>query len=133
VQRLPSGKLPLNFQYAGKVFGGSTSSDWPTSALSRYPNLPAKYPDGVRFTPDGFPDFSPYAMHVVDFDPNFLGNHGSDFAEANRKAGVPRTPDGYTWHHHQDTRTMLCIPKDIHWAVKHAGGVAIMKGRNPSP
>jgi hypothetical protein len=119
VQRLPSGILPPNFSYAGRRYDGPR---WT-------PKLAAKYPAGVRFTDDGFPDFGPYAMHTVVFEPNFLGNRSSDFTEANRKAGLRRTPEGHTWHHHQDTRTMQLVPTDIHRAVDHGGGVAIMKGR----
>jgi hypothetical protein len=120
VERLPSGRLPSNFEYAGRVYDGEK---WT-------PKLAEKYPNGVRFTDDGFPDFSPYASHTVTFDPQFKGNHGSDFVEANRLAGLPETPEGYTWHHTQDARTMQLVPSDLHDAIRHAGGVAIMKGRN---
>jgi len=120
VERLPSGRLPSNFEYAGRVYDGEK---WT-------PKLAAKYPNGVRFTEDGYPDFSPYAVKTVTFDPNFTGNRGSDFVDANRLAGLTETPEGYTWHHTQDTKTMQLIPSDLHDAVRHAGGVAIMKGRN---
>ncbi|GIM95620.1 HNH endonuclease [Paractinoplanes toevensis] len=120
VERLPSGKLPANFEYAGKVYDGAR---WT-------PELAQEYPKGVRFTEDGFPDFSPYATHTVTFDPHFVGNHSTDFTAANRLAGLAETPEGYTWHHTQDTRTMQLIPTDLHDAIRHAGGVAIMKGRN---
>ncbi|MGH3738913.1 MAG: HNH endonuclease [Micromonosporaceae bacterium] len=65
----------------------------------------------------------------MTIDPNFKGDHTTDFTEANRQADLPETPDGYTWHHHQDTRTMQLVPEDMHRAVNHGGGVAIMKGR----
>jgi hypothetical protein len=120
VERLPSGRLPSNFEYAGRVYDGDK---WT-------PKLAKKYPNGVRFTEDGFPDFAPYATHTVTFDPNFKGNHGSDFVDANKLAGLPATPDGYTWHHTQDGKTMQLIPRDLHRGVSHAGGVAIMKGRD---
>jgi hypothetical protein len=119
VERLPSGRLPGNFQYAGTVYDGDK---WT-------PKLAQKYPDGVRFTEDGFPDFSPYATHTVTFDPHFSGNRSIDFTEANKLAGLPETPDGYTWHHCQDTHTMMLVPSDMHDAIRHAGGVSIMKGR----
>jgi len=119
VERLPSGWYPQNFTYAGQVYDGPGWTD----------KIAEKYPNGVWFTADGFPDFAPYATATVTFDPHFAGNHTTDPASANQKAGLPRTPDGYTWHHHQDTRTMQLIPKDLHRAVRHAGGVSIMKGR----
>jgi hypothetical protein len=119
VRRLPSGKYPANFDYAGRVYDG------PRWTLE----LGEKYPAGVRFTDDGFPDFEPYASAKVTFDPHFAGDRRIDEAEANRQAGLPETPLESTWHHHQDTRTMLLVPTDLHDAVRHAGGVSIMKGR----
>jgi hypothetical protein len=119
---LPSGKLPGNFEWAGRVYAGP---EWT-------PELADKYPKGVWFTEDGFPDFSPYAEARARIEPHFEGNQKSDFVEANRQAGFERTPDGYTWHHHQDTQTLLLVPRDIHRAVRHASGVSIVKGRNRS-
>ena len=118
VQRLPSGRRPSNSRYAGRVYDGP---QWT-------PELQQRYPDGVRFTDDGYPDFSPYARDTVRFEPRFDGNHGSDFTAANRAAGYGETPDGYIWHHHQDTQTMQLVPEDLHEAVRHAGGVAIVRG-----
>ena len=59
--------------------------------------------------------------------PNFAGDR-TDFAAANRMAGTRPDPN-FTWHHHQNTQTMLRVPADLHDAVRHAGGVAIMRGR----
>lgn len=117
VQRLPSGRLPANWHYAGRVYDGK---HWT-------PDLAGRYPDGVRFTNDGFPDFGPYAVRTATFDPQYQGNTTTDFTIANRLAGLPDTPDDYTWHHHQDTRTMQLVPEEIHDAVRHAGGRAILR------
>ncbi len=38
------------------------------------------------------------------------GNRAADFAAANGAAGLQSTPRGYTWHHHQDGRTMQLVP-----------------------
>ena len=46
---LINGRRPINSKYAGRVFDGDKWS----------PDLAKKYPDGVRFTNEGFPDFSP--------------------------------------------------------------------------
>lgn len=119
VQRLPSGKLPSNYRYAGQQY--------PMERLS--PGLRAKYPAGVKFTSDGFPDFTPYASHTVKFpSPGFVGNRSTDFTQANRMAGLPSKPRGWTWHHHQDGSTLQLVPEDLHEAIRHAGGVAIKKG-----
>lgn len=123
VQRLPSGKLPQNWRYAGKLYDGPRWTD----------DLKTKYPDGVRFTDDGYPDFSPYARDTHKIDPHFDGNHGSDFTKADKAAGIDeeyRQDNELTWHHHQDGTTLQLVPKDIHNAVKHAGGVALAKGRS---
>lgn len=123
VQRLPSGKLPSNWRYAGKIYDGPR---W-TEALKK------KYPDGVRFTADAYPDFSPYALKTTKIDPHFDGNHSSDFSKADKAAGINeayRQDNALTWHHHQDGTTLQLVPRDIHNAVKHAGGVALAKGRS---
>lgn len=38
-----------------------------------------------------------------------------------------KTPEGYTWHHHQDEKTMQLVPADIHRKTGHTGGVANTK------
>ena len=35
------------------------------------------------------------------------------------------TPDGYTWHHHQDPGKMQLVRSDIHAATRHTGGYAL--------
>jgi hypothetical protein len=118
VSRLPSGKLPSNYEYAGRLY---TGEKW-TDALAQ------KYPKGVSFTADGYPDFSPYAVRTVRF-PNGFSGKNTDFTAADRMAGITgMRPSGHTWHHHQDRHTLLLIPTEIHDAVRHAGGVAIIGG-----
>jgi hypothetical protein len=105
---------PVNSKYAGNTYFCEEGSD-----------LAEKYPDGVDFTDDGYPDFSPYAIEAVEID--MKGNYTTDFKDANEAAGLEETPDGYTWHHSQDCRTMLLIPTDIHSKVGHTGGVSILR------
>jgi hypothetical protein len=38
-----------------------------------------------------------------------------------------RETNKLTWHHHQDCKTMLLIPSDIHSKTGHTGGLAIIK------
>jgi hypothetical protein len=55
----------------------------------------------------------------------------SDFARADQAAGVTkeyRSANDLIWHHHQDCRTMQLVPGDLHEAVRHSGGVAILNG-----
>ncbi|GIG55691.1 hypothetical protein Lfu02_00630 [Longispora fulva] len=95
------------------------------------PKLDAKYPNGVVFTDEGFPDFSPYVKDEwppVVIEPNFSGDRYQDEKIANEAVGLEETPEDRTWHHHEDGKTLLLIPTDIHKAVRHAGGVAIVNG-----
>lgn len=110
-----NGRLPRNSQYAGKVF--------PLEELPK--ELQAKYPKSVRFTEDGFADFAPYALKTVGI--SFSGDRKRDVVAANAAAGFKHTPTGYTWHHHQDGRTMQLVPTDLHRAISHTGGHATQK------
>ena len=38
----------------------------------------------------------------------------------------------YTWHHVEDTETMLLVPRDLHETVRHTGGAAIVRERGPA-
>jgi hypothetical protein len=115
-----NGRYPINSQFAGKVY--------PAGKLS--PNLQQKYPSGVRFDDRGFPDFRPYAIKEVKLD-GLKGNQTSDFVRADKAAGFAKRPPGYTWHHHQDCRTMQLVPEDLHFEVRHTGGTAILTGGGP--
>ena len=33
----------------------------------------------------------------------------------------------YTWHHVEDGMHMMLVPKDLHDAVRHTGGAALLK------
>jgi hypothetical protein len=35
------------------------------------------------------------------------------------------TPDGYTWHHHQEPGKMQLVKSDIHANARHTGGYAL--------
>ncbi|MCI0417433.1 HNH endonuclease [bacterium] len=87
--------------------------------------IAARYPESVQIDPRGFPDFSPYSIKTVQIQ--MTGNRATDFARANKAAGFSETPQGYTWHHVEDTMTMQLVPTDLHAAVKHTGGVAVLK------
>ena len=40
---------------------------------------------------------------------------------------LENTPEGYTWHHVEDGKTMMLVPSDIHSAVRHTGGASLIK------
>ena len=114
-------RKPSNSKYAGKNFSADD-----LAKIS--PQLAKKYPNGVNFTNDGYPDFVPYAKSKVSSN-EFTGNRVNDAKIANKKAGYDRTPEGYVWHHHQDCMTLLLVPLDLHGAVRHYGGAEkLLKG-----
>jgi len=103
----------INKKYAGQTY--NLSGD-----------LAKKYTNGVKFTNDGFPDFSPYSKAKVKID-GLKGNTSSDFTAANKAMGLKSTPSGYTWHHVEDGRTLMLVPTDLHQAVRHTGGAALIR------
>jgi RHS repeat-associated protein len=118
--RAVGGALPRNSGWAGRTYSGSQWTD----------DLARQYPNGVRFTEQGFPDFSPYALAQVRPQGLTFTNYRIDAALANRAAGFRSTPAGYVWHHVEDARTMLLIPQDLHSAIRHTGGVAVFRASN---
>lgn len=111
-----NGSLPINHEFAGKVY--KLKGD-----------LGHLYPDGVRFTKTGYPDFSPYVKEIrpgvkACVDIEFSGSRPEDFKRANQAIGLSKTPKGFTWHHHQNATTMQLIPEDLHLEIKHTGGCA---------
>ena len=108
----------INKKYAGKTF--KLSGD-----------LGEKYPKGVNFSNEGFPDFEPYSIKKVTIN-NLEGDAYYDFIKANEAVGYSSTPTGYTWHHVEDGKTMLLVPSDLHGAVRHTGGASLIrKGIRP--
>ncbi|QRK06296.1 HNH endonuclease [Archangium violaceum] len=113
---------------------GTWSGEKGNSAWSPDPNTPrgkeileATGGKPIQFK-DGYPDFSPYSQKTVTID--MMGNHTSDFRDANVKAGFGDTadpPEGMTWHHHEDGKRMMLVPKSINNNVPHTGGVSVVK------
>jgi RHS repeat-associated protein len=78
---------------------------------------------------NGFPDFSPFAK-VKPVTIDMVPDHRKDFRAAGEKSGVGHPPPkGYTWHHHEDCKTMILVPKAINNGVPHTGGHSIKKKR----
>lgn len=113
-----AGRLPQNHEFAGQQF-----------PKERLP--PAYRQQGLRFSEAGYPDFSPYAQTLPNGQKSvqiaYTGSRSGDFAAANTKVGYKKTPRGFRWHHHEDMKTMLLVPEDLHDVVKHTGGVATYK------
>jgi hypothetical protein len=97
------GRIPINSKYAGQT-----------------------HPSGVKFTSQGFPDFSPYAKLEFKLD-GLTGHYATDEKKANKAAGLQKTPAGYVWHHVEDGKTLQLIPKTIHNKTRHTGGAAVIR------
>jgi hypothetical protein len=107
--QLVNGRRPINSKYAGQYY-------------PLPPDLQAKYPDGVIFKDTGYPDFSPYATETTRIE--YTGSRKKDEGAANQNVGLQNTPEGSTWHHHEDGATMQLVPEDLHTEVRHTGGFA---------
>ncbi|CAM1344046.1 hypothetical protein TAMYLO_430003 [Tenacibaculum amylolyticum] len=97
----------------------------------------------VRYDKNGFPDFKNYSLdqgftYKAD---NLIGNGTTtDFTNATnwlrnkfpdkniRSRGTAVEIDGiiYTWHHHQDGKSLMPVLKNIHRSFSHSGGSAII-------
>ncbi|MDP2193197.1 MAG: HNH endonuclease, partial [Alphaproteobacteria bacterium] len=119
-----NGQMPDNYSLAGKTYNFEN-----VKCAKLKSELRQKYPHGVPFTGNGFPDFSRYAVKKVKI--SMTGENYKDFRAANIAAGFTETPSGYTWHHHFDGEMMHLIPSEIHArsAVPHTGGAAIVKAK----
>lgn len=89
------------------------------------------------------PDFTQYehpTVKPVEIEISTPTNRSLDNKKANLKAGINKDSDppvislnealeGYTWHHHQDGKTMVLVDKKVHREFTHAGGVSVINGK----
>lgn len=106
--------------------------------------------DGIEYK-DGVVDFSPISAHSVDIDMTSRRyGPGGNFEKADTQAAKDwnaearegrtdwkprdveewREKNGYTWHECSDQRTCELVPRDLHAAFGHAGGVLECKRRD---
>ena len=118
----PANPWGTNLPKEGKWKGDKGDSEWTA-------------PDGQKVKyKEGYPDFSNHAKHSVEID--VKGNHSTDFTGADeavrKKLGDPNweRPDTHTWHHKEDGVTMELVPKEIHNAAKHKGGVSTVNDKD---
>ena len=97
----------LNQEYAGKTF---------TTILG----------DVVEFTSNGHVVLDNYAIAAVTLE--LTGDSSKDIAKANMLFfGTSIGPQGYTWHHLEDGRTLILVPTSVHENVKHTGGAHYLR------
>jgi hypothetical protein len=77
----------------------------------------------VPKSPNGFPDFNDVIepRRGAVFIP-LTGDASADERSARLARGLPNPP-GYTWHHHEAIGIMMLVPRAIHIANGHSGGV----------
>lgn len=115
-----NGRLLRNHKYAGKSV--------PIRKFSS--KLSKKYRKPIKFNKYGYPDFSKYSKMDIKTS-RLTGNHQNDvrIVEKITKQKHPKWKKrvGYTWHHHQDGKTMQYIPTDLHSAIPHSGGASRLR------
>jgi RHS repeat-associated protein len=78
---------------------------------------------GVPYDKLGFPVFDGLKVNIGKFSSRRV-----DEIVANRAKGFGRTPDGFTWHHYQDGKTMQLVESASHRGTPHTGGHSISEG-----
>lgn len=90
------------------------------------------YPEGIPFTKEGFADFSNVAFKGKDGKPlvvtlgELTGDSKKDISlakSAAAKLGYPDNPE-FTWHHIENSTSLMRVPYAIHELVRHAGGMS---------
>lgn len=130
-----------NNDFAGRTYGGPQWSE--ASAEEHGPQwseeLAQEYPDGVEIDEFGFPLFYPY------INPNhppvlveLTETSSKDIRLAYEAAGIDKDEakelqEDWVWHHthaydpESGLGELILIPRDLHAAVKHAGGRSLHK------
>lgn len=152
IARSPKGKMPINARvYAGNVYYFNPHLNSGLQARLKRGNgfvdlrgrsdlsyedlvkLDKLYPDGVPFTKEGFPDFSYVAAKGRDGKPIKV-NIGSLTGDSKKDINMAETifqnmgyswEKGFTWHHIENTTSLLRVPTQIHQLVDHTGGMSM--------
>lgn len=104
--------------------------------------------DGIEYK-NGIPDFTPISAAIVRI-PDMTEIRPRNFRQADKACAIQwnkeakdgktdwtqayveswRKENGYSWHEHNDMRTMYLVKSDIHLECKHLGGVSECKKYN---
>lgn len=152
IMRTPKGKMPIKARvYAGNVYYFNPHLNYGLKARLRRGNgmvnlrgmsnlsyddlvrLDKLYPDGVPFTKQGFPDFSNVAAKGRDGKPikvdigKLTGDSKKDISKAETifQNQGNSWGAGFTWHHIENTTSLLRVPTQIHQLVDHTGGMSM--------
>ena len=79
----------------------------------------------VTYNEKGYPNFASYGVFEANIGP-FSRSRQRDFMEGRRifkaEKGQPEDLKIYVWHHLEDGRTLLLVPRYVHDNFPHAGG-----------
>ena len=85
----------------------------------------------IRYNSVGYPDFSKQLYQGTEglnqVRIKLTGSRRLDEAAAKAAAGFRQTPDGFTWHHHEDIGLMQLVDERIHGDFWHSGGFSLSK------
>lgn len=152
IARSPKGKMPQNARvYAGNVYyfnphlnsglqarlkrgsGFVNLRGMSNLSYDDLVKLDKLYPDGVPFTKQGFPDFSHVAVKSKDGKPlkvdigALTGDSKKDISKAEtiyQNMGYS-WEKGFTWHHIENSTSLLRVPTLIHQLIDHTGGMGM--------
>ncbi|WP_311516968.1 hypothetical protein [uncultured Corynebacterium sp.] len=110
-------RLPSNFHLAGQKY--------PLEEVA--PKVAQRYPEGVSFDEEGFPDFEPYIVTAdgkpVMVELNELSEMSAlDVYRANKIFGICARSMGLAWHHVPNSRTLILIDRALQRAVVCSDG-----------
>ncbi len=119
-----AGRLPINSELAGQTV--------PLESFNGLSECAEYAGRTIHFSEGGFPDFGPWthvteSSTLADTQIPLSGSRAVDVTRANANLGLPHTPEGFVWHHHQQVGRMQLVPADLHSAVRHSGGIAVHK------
>ena len=133
ISHTPDGRKIINSAFSGGVFTEKDLSKNATDADILYFKTIA--PEGIRFSQEGRPDYTPFAIRQVELD-TLTGKPTHDNKLANRQAGI--SPEewktiqkDYVWHHVEDGKTMQLIPRRLHKLMPHCGGCYSIRHQAP--
>lgn len=146
--RKSNGSLPPNWEFSGKSFylhpslnpklkdrfkdGFIEIKGYGKYSYDDFLKFDQLYPEGIPFTKEGYADFSMIAFKdklgkplIVTLE-NLTGDSSKDRAMAKKialKMGYPENSE-YTWHHIENSSSLMRVPAALHELVRHAGGMS---------
>ena len=96
-------------------------------------SVTTKSGDVIKYDKNGFPDFTKHSKQTVKAKVKLTGDVKTDV----RNNGLTPADKNHVWHHHQDGKTMMLVPKTVHSTLQggaaHTGGAAVIKHNAANP